>query len=1754
MENRTLLSTLSVTSTNDSGPGSLRQAIASANSSSAHATITFAIPGTGVQTIVLAAELPAIAEGVLIDGFSQPGFAGTPLVELRGNPTIPAGLQITATNVEVRGLAIDGFTTGTAISITGPDAAGNWIHGNVLGVDAAAGFTLPNANGVVIAAGAHDNTIGTNADGKNDAQEANVISGGVGSGVVVESGNPDDSGGFALGDTRNPLVLNDAQILGNRLQLTSDLNQFASAFTLRPVAVTAFTADFQFQLTNAQAEGFTFTIQGTGPNALGAGGAGLGYGAGATSGQPFINQSVAVKFDLNSSAGEGNDSTGLYLDGAAPTSAGSIDLSSTGIDLHSGDVFDAALAYDGARLAVTITDTQTGAKASQSYAVDIPGIVGAKTAYVGFTGATGSESAIQQILSFKYRASGGDPVNNRILGNSIFDDGNISPSSQGALQFDGSSYMSLPNNLLDNLGSSQTFEAWFRTTSGGVILGTQIAALFTGLPSDYGSVPLVYVGTDGKLYGTLSDAGGYRSLSNTPVADGAWHSIALTIGSASFNYPAVAFYLDGTQVGDGAISLGNYEYAFNQIGIGYTARYWPQTNNGWFGFRGSIADVQIWSVARSTQEIQNDLTQPLDPSQPGLEAYYKFSEGSGPTAFDATPNHQDGELASSDGSLPAWVSSTPQAIDLGGDGFTYPSLSPPAGPNYFQNYPVIVSTSNDRIRGWLDGTPGTTYRVEFFASSGDIRQQAQNAQTFLEAITVTTDSSGLGTFDTAYTPVADEPVISATATDPSGNTSEVSLPRRPVSLSVETPQIHNYGDVPVEFSRAAGTAISLSDPELDPLPQVSLTLSATVGSFLLSTTTGLTGTGNGSSSLQYVGFASDLSAALEGMRFDPPTGFSGLVRLGVSVQVAQQPAATAEIDLSFGSYFVTNTADSGPGSLRQAILNANSAPGFDTISFAINASGPQTITLAAPLPPITDAVLIDGFSQPGYSGTPLIDLSGRGAAIADGLRITAADTTIRGLAVTGFSGAGIVITGAAAAGNEIQSNFIGVDPVGAKAPDGTGIDLSAGARGNTIGGTAAAAGNTIAWNLGSAVVVTDDGTTGNPILGNAIHDNNQVTPTPASKLQFDGSNYVSLPNQLVGFWQAETIEAWFQTTSDGVIFGAQSTDPSQSNGGGVPALYVGTDGKLYGAFLFDNPIGSSGQVNDGSWHHAALVIDSTAQSLTLYLDDKLVGSTNSPPSYFSLPFNQIGTGMSGVSGVPFVPNGWFGFQGQIDDVRIWSVARTASELVADSSGPLAGDEPGLMAYYRFDEGSGTTAYDSTANHLDGTLGTMGTGLPLWVPPPAPIDLGGDGPTLDSLQPRLGPNNFQNYPIVVPTGGGGHRGWLSASLPNTAYRIELFASAEAEQAQDFLGSLEVTTDALGQANFNVPFALPPGQPFLTATATDAAGNTSEVSEPPRPITLQVPQVKFHSRDIATIRLSRSSGTAIVVDGPDADPLQLEQLKISASTGSISLSGTTFLNGTGDGTSQLDYFGNAAALSAALDGMRFDPPAGFNGLVTVSLSVQVPGQAELSTTLSLGFGPYLVKTTADSGPGSLRQAILDANDAPGADTIAFAIPGGGVQTIALLSPLPAITDSVLIDGFSEPGYSGSPPVELNGQAVGVGDGLAITAAGVTVRGLAIDGFSSGAAISITGPLASGDLVESNLIGVDLSSTGIGPNAVGITISGGAHDNTIGGANGAGGNTIASSTNSGVEVKDDATVGNRILGNSIFGNQAGTPSPQG
>lgn len=189
-------------------------------------------------------------------------------------------------------------------------------------------------------------------------------------------------------------------------------------------------------------------------------------------------------------------------------------------------------------------------------------------------------------------------------------------------------------------------------------------------------------------------------------------------------------------------------------------------------------------------------------------------------------------------------------------------------------------------------------------------------------------------------------------------------------------------------------------------------------------------------------------------------------------------------------------------------------------------------------------------------------------------------------------------------------------------------------------------------------------------------------------------------------------------------------------------------------------------------------------------------------------------------------------------------------------------------------------------------------------------------------------------------------------------------------------------------------------------------------------------------------------------------------------------------------------------------------------------------------------FTVSTALDSGPGSFRQAILDANDAAGADGIVFSFAAGSYTVISPLSPLPTILGEVSIDGLiAGPDYQ-APHVFLDGALVGAGaSGLTINGNGVTVQRLAIGNFS-GHGVRING---SGNNLAHNYIGTDFAgSAAAGNGGDGVRVESGSgnsvgvgllHPNLISGNGGAGVHLALLST------------GTTVSGNKIGLNLLGT-----
>ncbi len=187
----------------------------------------------------------------------------------------------------------------------------------------------------------------------------------------------------------------------------------------------------------------------------------------------------------------------------------------------------------------------------------------------------------------------------------------------------------------------------------------------------------------------------------------------------------------------------------------------------------------------------------------------------------------------------------------------------------------------------------------------------------------------------------------------------------------------------------------------------------------------------------------------------------------------------------FSTFMVTNTNDSGAGSFRQALLNANNNASADIVKFSIGA-GAQTISPNSQLPILTGPVVIDGTSQPGFAGKPLIQIEGShaGTGFVNGIWFDGGNSTVRGLVINRFAGSGVFIN--TKGGNTVQGCFIGTDLTGTYILANGGHGVLVQSSGNVIGGNTGAARNVISGNKNQGVCLYGGAASGNFVQGNYI--------------------------------------------------------------------------------------------------------------------------------------------------------------------------------------------------------------------------------------------------------------------------------------------------------------------------------------------------------------------------------------------------------------------------------------------------------------------------------------------------------------------------------------------------------------------------------------------------------------------------------------------------------------------------------------------
>lgn len=707
------------------------------------------------------------------------------------------------------------------------------------------------------------------------------------------------------------------------------------------------------------------------------------------------------------------------------------------------------------------------------------------------------------------------------------------------------------------------------------------------------------------------------------------------------------------------------------------------------------------------------------------------------------------------------------------------------------------------------------------------------------------------------------------------------------------------------------------------------------------------------------------------------------------------------------TYTVTRGADdSNTGSLRWAINQVNadltdSPASPDHIEFNIPTSDPSynastgvwTLSIGTTaLPQVGGSAVIDGYTQPGASPNTAdttdnavikIAIEGAGQS-SDGLNVVGNNSVIRGLEIGGFSGAALhVIT--ERGGNLVEGNFLGFGPLGPTESDYQSLLVEG--PGNTIGGTTPAARNVIGPAKYQDLAIGAYATTG-LVEGNFIG--------------LDVSGQFAPPNSSpVGIWLgAGSFPGGSGVTIGGTVSGARNIIAGVAGVGIWDAESVGHN-LIEGNSIGTDPTGAFA-ISNGT----GIEIQGDA--------DTIGGVTTGAGNIIA---GNVGAGI-------LLGSSWFGnslIEGNgigTDMLGAINLGNGGSGIVVTTSDDVIGGDLAAANVIAFNRGDGVTVVS------DSKLETVPTGVSIlsnriYENQKLGIDLGADGVTPNQPGgPHPGPNQLQNYPVLTLADSTGASTVVVGTLnstPNTTFTIQVFANSGADpsgygQGERYLGELTgLNTDATGNASFS--FTVPGtavGQ-FLSATATDSGGNTSEFAK-------DVLVGSVESSDIAVSVLNSTATTTyggnvtynfvISNNGPaaapsvvvtDTLPSSMTGLVASSTLGTFTLTGNVFTNTVASlaaGASfQVSFTATAAStgtISNTLVATSFSlDPVPTNNSATVSTQVARAGTTSVlvaSPTDSLSGQPVTLTATV-SGPGHLTGIVtfLDGSAVLGQATL-------------------------------------------------------------------------------------------------------------------------------------------------------------------------
>lgn len=469
-----------------------------------------------------------------------------------------------------------------------------------------------------------------------------------------------------------------------------------------------------------------------------------------------------------------------------------------------------------------------------------------------------------------------------------------------------------------------------------------------------------------------------------------------------------------------------------------------------------------------------------------------------------------------------------------------------------------------------------------------------------------------------------------------------------------------------------------------------------------------------------------------------------------------------EPDCNPGDGVCETSFSGGVATLRAAIqeanFHANSPLGTpDEIRFNILSPGVHTISPATALPPITDAVIINGYSQPAHGGLVasantsaignnavlLIELSGAHAGTVDGLTIRAGDSTVQGLVINGFQrasqgggGRAIVIEGGGH--NVIEGNFIGTDPTGTIVVSNgeTGV-LIINSSDNRIGGSATTARNVISGNASSDVRIEGffGSATNNVVQGNYIGTNRDGTAAlavasasavgVAIELATNDPIHHQATSNTIGGIDPGAGNVISGHSQEGILLGSNGNTVQGNfiglDAGGTSAISNGTG--IYVINTFGNTIGRGDPNTPGDVVAARNIISGNDRGAGVQL---AYGSTVTQPNF--VRGNLIGTDVTGTRAI----GNRFGVQ------------------IGDGSAPneLGGFAPGAGNVISGNVEHGVVLGGNSRTKVRGNLiGTQADGV-------RPLGNGSDGINSTSLNNTIGGAGPGDGNVIAFNGGTG----------------------------------------------------------------------------------------------------------------------------------------------------------------------------------------------------------------------------------------------------------------------------------------------------------------------------------------------------------------------------------------------------------------